>query len=129
MKQLYKPDNTTRYTNRERLMIIFHVTYFDVPRRRVNEWFGVARSTFYRWLERIDGRAKRTREAWNRTTAAIAALVWEVAQRERALGPRSYRQSATLAGPLRRPIDSAQHPEPTEASVAFLQTGRRGAAA
>ena len=80
LKKLYKPDNTSRYTLRERFLIIFHVTYFDVPRRRVSEHFKVARSTFYRWLQRIDWRTNGKREAWNRTTAAIAALVWEVAQ-------------------------------------------------
>ena len=59
-------------------MIIFHLTYFDVPRRRVTECFGVARSTFYRWLEAIDGSRKGLRQAWNRTAADIAALVWDV---------------------------------------------------
>lgn len=80
LKKLYKPDNTSRYTLRERFLIIFHVTYFDVPRRRVSEHSKVARSTFYLWLQRIDWRTKGRREAWNRTTVAIEALVWEVAQ-------------------------------------------------
>jgi hypothetical protein len=80
LRQLHKPDNTTRYTFRERLMIIFHITYFAVPRRKVHECFGVARSTHYRWLDAIDGRWKGVRQAWNRTAADIAALVWDVAQ-------------------------------------------------
>ena len=80
LKQLYKPDNTTRYTCRERLMIIFHITYFAVPRRKVHECFGVARSNFYRWLDAIDGRRKAVRQAWNRTAADVAALVWGVVQ-------------------------------------------------
>jgi putative transposase len=80
VKQLYKPDNTTRYTNCERLMIIFHITYFAVPRRKVRECFGVARSTLYRWLDAIDGCRKGVRQAWNRTAADMAALVWDVAQ-------------------------------------------------
>jgi hypothetical protein len=79
LRRLHKPNNTTRYTLRERFMIIFHITYFAVPRRRVEQCFGVARSTLYRWLRCIEGRRRRLRTAWNRTSAAIASLVWEVA--------------------------------------------------
>jgi len=80
LRLLYKPDNRMRYSIRERLMIIFHLTYFDVPRRRVTECFGIARATLYRWLAAIAGSSKGPRRAWNRTAADIAALVWGVAQ-------------------------------------------------
>lgn len=80
LRQLHKPDSTRRYTCRERLMIIFHITYFAVPRRKVQECFGIARSTLYRWLDAIDGRRAGVRQAWNRTGADIARLVWSVAE-------------------------------------------------
>jgi len=57
LKEMLHPTAATRYSGRVRLMIIFHITYFDVPRRRVSQVFGIARSTLYRWLERIDGRS------------------------------------------------------------------------
>jgi transposase InsO family protein len=64
---------------RERFLILYHVSYFDVPRRRVQQTFGVARSTFYRWLRRIDGNGGSRRIAWNRTPAVLARFVWQVA--------------------------------------------------
>jgi len=45
-----KKQKNPRYTIRERLFIICHMETFQVPRRRVTEYLGIARSTFYRWL-------------------------------------------------------------------------------
>jgi transposase InsO family protein len=80
LKRLHKSDNTTRYTPCQRLRVIFHITYFSVPRRRIEECFGIARSTLYRWLHNLTDRPKRPRKAWNRTPAAVASLVWEIAR-------------------------------------------------
>ena len=78
LKELHRPTPATRYSLRVRFMIIYHITYFKVPRRRVGQYFGLARSTVYRWLDRIDGRRGQRRRAWNRTPAGLARLVWEV---------------------------------------------------
>ena len=80
LRQLHKPDNTTRYTIRERFIVIFHLTYFAIPRRRVKECLGIGRSTLYRWLKNIGGERPAPRQAWNRTAAKVAALVWAVAR-------------------------------------------------
>lgn len=80
LKRLHQPDTTTRYPPSLRLRMIFHITCFDVPRRRVRECFGIARSSLYRWLHSLTDRPKRPREAWNRTPAALASLVWEIAR-------------------------------------------------
>jgi len=80
LRRLHKSDNTTRYTPSLRLRVIFHITYFSVPRRRIEECFGIARSTLYRWLHNLMDRPKRLREAWNRTPAAVACLVWQIAR-------------------------------------------------
>ena len=79
LRRLHQPSTTRRYRLRERFLILYHMSYFDVPRRRVGQTFGVARSTFYRWLQRIDGSGPGRRVAWNRTPAALARLVWQVA--------------------------------------------------
>lgn len=55
-KQLGKPGSKPRYTIRDRLAVIFHLKYFQVPRRQVTACFGVARSTLYRWLHDVQGR-------------------------------------------------------------------------
>lgn len=70
----------SRYTVRERLAILFHMETFQIPRRRVNEYFGVARSTLYRWLHQIDDAKKSTTKPANKTPMEIAALVWEIAK-------------------------------------------------
>ena len=77
--QLHKPDNTTRYTNLERFKIIFHLTYFDIPRRQIKKCLGVSRSTLYRWLKNMGEPRAARRQAWNRTATDVATLVWNVA--------------------------------------------------
>ena len=80
LRQLHKPDNTTRYTLRERFNIIFHLTYFAIPRRQVKQCLGVSRSTLYRWLKNIGDPRPARRQAWNRTATDVAALVWDIAR-------------------------------------------------
>ena len=46
---LQKKQNNKRYTLREKLFIIYYMETFQMPRRRVTEYLGIARSTFYRW--------------------------------------------------------------------------------
>ena len=47
-KGLQKKQNNKRYTQREKLFIICYMEAFQIPRRRVTEYLGIARSTFYR---------------------------------------------------------------------------------
>jgi transposase InsO family protein len=51
---------------------------FQIPRRRVTEYFGVARSTLYRWLHQIDDDKKPPITPANKTPLEIATLVWEI---------------------------------------------------
>ena len=54
--------------------------YFQIPRRHVTKTFGIARSTFYLWLEQIDGHTTDSkRRAWNKTPDELAWLVWRIA--------------------------------------------------
>ncbi len=34
----------------QRLQILWHMTYYGIPRSKVTEHFLIARSTLYRWL-------------------------------------------------------------------------------
>jgi len=54
--------------------------YFQIPRRRVTEHFGVARSSLYRWLHRLDDPQPKTAPPTNKTPDEIAALVWDIAK-------------------------------------------------
>jgi hypothetical protein len=76
-KQLNKKGKSPRYTVRERLLILWQMEAFQIPRRKVSQYFGVARSTLYRWLHKIEDQKPSGTPA-NRTPAEIALLVWEI---------------------------------------------------
>jgi transposase InsO family protein len=76
-KGLQKKHTNKRYTLREKLFIISFMETFQVPRRRVNEYLGIAKSTLYRWLHKIEEQIP-SRIPANKTPAEIAALVWEI---------------------------------------------------
>lgn len=79
-RQLAKGPHRPRYTLEERLCILWHLEVFQVPRRRVQEYFGVARSTLYRWLHQEEEQPKPARRAVNKTPEDLAALVLEIAE-------------------------------------------------
>jgi len=66
----------------ERLRILWLMEYYQVPKRRVRETFGVARSTVHRWLKGFQegnvGGRRRAAEPANKTPREIAELIWEV---------------------------------------------------
>jgi len=70
------------YPLMERLRILWLVEYYRVPKRRVKETFGVARSTVHRWLKGFQegkvGGQRRATEPPNRTPREIAELIWDV---------------------------------------------------
>ena len=66
-----------RYTIRERLFILCYMETFQVPRRRVTEYMGIAKSTLYRWLHKIQDQ-NNSRTPVNKTPMEIASLVWEI---------------------------------------------------
>jgi len=76
-KQLRKKGKKPRYEVRERLLILWHMEAFQVPRRKVSRHFGIARSTLYRWLHKIEDQTPASTPA-NKTPTEIASLVWEI---------------------------------------------------
>jgi transposase InsO family protein len=76
-KRIQERQNKPRYTLRERLLILWHMETFHIPRRRVTEYFGLARSTLYRWLHKIEDQQQTSIPA-NKTPMEITSLVWEI---------------------------------------------------
>lgn len=76
--RIRKREKRPRYTLRERLFILWHMDGFQIPRRRVTEYFGVARSTHYRCLHKVEDETKSPTTPANKTPKEIAALVWEI---------------------------------------------------
>ncbi len=76
-KGLKKKQTNKRYTLREKLFILCYMETFQMPRYQVKEKLGIAKSTLYRWLHKIEEQT-RARIPANKTPADIAALVWEI---------------------------------------------------
>ena len=76
-KGLQKKHTNKRYTLREKLFILCYMETFQVARRRVTEHLGIAKSTLYRWLHKIEEQTP-SRIPANKTPADIASLVWEI---------------------------------------------------
>ena len=76
-KGLHKKQTNNRYTLREKLFILSYMEIFQIPRRRVTEHLGIAKSTLYRWLHKIEEQSQ-SRIPANKTPTEIASLVWEI---------------------------------------------------
>ncbi|MHC4539024.1 MAG: transposase family protein [Planctomycetota bacterium] len=76
-KRIKKKQKNPRYPLREKLFILWQMETFQIPRRRVTEYFGIARSTLYRWLHKIEDRQQSSSPA-NKTPMEIGSLVWEI---------------------------------------------------
>jgi hypothetical protein len=53
LKRVEKHQKKPRYTLRERLLILWHMETFQIPRRKIAQHLGVSKSTVYRWLNKI----------------------------------------------------------------------------
>jgi hypothetical protein len=70
-KRLTKRDKSPRYTVRERLLILWHMEV-QIGRRKVTKYYGIARSTLYRWLHKIDDQTSLGRRFASLHTDAVA---------------------------------------------------------
>ena len=75
-----KPGGRLRYSLKERLLVLWFMEYFQVPRRHVTRRLGIARSTLYRWLKDVEGQESDGREPANKTPKEIVTLVLEIAK-------------------------------------------------
>ena len=76
-KGVEKKQTNKRYTLREKLFILCYMETFQVPRRRVTEYLGIAKSTLYRWLHKIEEQQQPSTPP-NKTPTEIASLIWEI---------------------------------------------------
>ena len=64
-----------RYNIKEQLFILWHMEYFQIPKRHVTKTFGITGSTSYRWLREIDKEPDSTQQqSWNKTPESLALL-------------------------------------------------------
>jgi transposase InsO family protein len=80
--RLREAPSCKRYSLMERLQILWHMAYYAIPRSRVKEHFGIAKSTFYRWLHAAEqghmGDKQGKQESPRKTPAEIARLIRDI---------------------------------------------------
>ena len=76
-----KSGNHNHYSLKERFYILWYMEYFQIPRRKVSEYFGITRSTLYWWLHKIDEMPGNTAEPVNKTPDEIALFIWEISKK------------------------------------------------
>ena len=66
----------------QRLQILWHMTYYGIPRSRVKEHFLISKSTLYRWFHAAEegdlGDCKTRKESPRKTPLEIAEMIWEI---------------------------------------------------
>jgi len=71
-----------RYSSMQRLQILWHMAYYQIPRRRVAEHFLIAKSTLYRWLHAAEkgdlGDPKGRIESQRKTPGELAGMIWDI---------------------------------------------------
>jgi transposase InsO family protein len=71
-----------RYTPMQRLRVLWHMTYYGIPRSKVTEHFLIARSTLYRWLHAAErgnlGGKKAPTESPRKTPVELARMIWGI---------------------------------------------------
>ncbi|MFC1611694.1 DDE-type integrase/transposase/recombinase, partial [Myxococcota bacterium] len=112
-----------RYTISERLHVLWFMEVFQIPRRKVTDYLGIARSTLYRWLHNIDDASPATSQPPNRTPNATAQLVWEIAMANMSWGRVRianqlgllgvFLAASTVTNILGRPMPPAASPSQT----------------
>jgi transposase len=96
-KRLHKKGKKPRYEVRERLPILWHMEAFQIPRRKVFRHFGIARSTLYRWLHKIEDQESAGTPA-NKTPTEIASPVWEITRANHSWGRLRVANQLKLLG-------------------------------
>ena len=69
----------------DRLRLLWLIQYYQIPKRRVKDTFGVARSSVHRWLKAFqkgkEGGRRPAAEPVNKTPREIAELIWDIFMR------------------------------------------------
>ena len=117
------------YPLMERLRILWLIEYYQIPKRRVKDAFGVARSTVHRWLKGFQegdvGGRRRATEPVNKTPREIAELIWDIFRRNPMWGRHRiamtvwalgvFISATTVRDILLRPKPDASSPAPAQA--------------
>ena len=96
--QLRARSERRRLTVKEKLLILWHMKAFNIPKRRAKEYYGVACSTIYRWLGSVVPADTCGKEPANITPKDLVAFVWKIAQSSPAFGKLKIAHQLALLG-------------------------------
>jgi putative transposase len=131
-KRLGKERPRRPYPLMERLRLLWLIEYYQIPKRRVKDTFGVARSSVHRWLKafqegKVGGR-RLVAEPVNKTPREIAELIWDIVVRNPMWGRHRiamtlwvlgvFISATTVRDILLRPRPEASSPAPAQAKEA-----------
>jgi len=119
------------YPLMDRLRILWLMEYYQIPKRRVKDTFGVARSSVHRWLKAFQegkqGGRRPAAEPANKTPREIAELIWGVFARNPMWGRHRiamtlwalgvFVSATTVRDILLRPRPEASRPAPAQATL------------
>jgi putative transposase len=121
------------YSIRQRLFVLQFMELYRVPRSRITEQFGIARSTLYRWLHRLEDDSKDSPEPANKSPMELVRLVWGIIQSNPSWGRHRVAMQAwllkvfvspsTVRNILTRPLP--REPKPLASVSASLPTVAR----
>ena len=115
----------------DRLRLLWFMQYYQIPKRRMKETFGVARSSIQRWLKAFEqgkvGGGPRETEPVNKTPEEIAALIWAIFEQNPMWGRHRiamtlwalgvFVSATTVRDILLRPRTRSSAPLPAQAQV------------
>ena len=78
LRKRLKSNSPKRHTWQEKLHVLRHMEVFNVPRRHVKNVFGIARSTYYRWLRQAEQGTFAGDPPANKTDDEVAGIVWRI---------------------------------------------------
>src|SRR3990172_2601229 len=96
--QLRARSGRRRLTVKEKLLVLWHMKAFNIPKRRAKEYYGVACSTIYRWLDSVVPVDTSGKEPANITPKDLVAFVWKIAQSSPAFGKLKIAHQLALLG-------------------------------
>lgn len=78
LRELLLHQPKCHYSIRQRLLVLRFMEIYRIPRSKITEQFGIARSNLYRWLHQIQDSPRIQSEPLNKTPVELAKLIWKI---------------------------------------------------
>jgi transposase InsO family protein len=117
LRELLLHEHKCHYSIRQRLLVLRFMEIYRIPRSKITEQFGIARSTLYRWLHRLEDDPKDVPQPANKTPMELVRLIWKIIQSNPTWGRHRVAMQAWLLKVFVSPStvrNILSRPRPTE---------------